>query len=57
LEEELKREFAAEIILLPSSGGVYEVEVDGKRIFSKIELKRFPREGEILELIRTARHL
>jgi selenoprotein W-related protein len=56
LEEELEREFAAEIILLPSTGGVYEVEVDGKRIFSKIELKRFPREGEILELIRNARH-
>jgi len=38
--------------LIPSSGGVYEVEVNGEKIFSKIELKRFPREGEILHLIR-----
>ena len=52
LEEELKRELAVDTVLIPSSGGVYEVEVDGERIFSKSELKRFPREGEIINLIR-----
>jgi selenoprotein W-related protein len=52
LEEELKREFVAEVELLPSSGGVYEVAVSGEKIFSKAELKRFPRDGEILDLIR-----
>jgi selenoprotein W-related protein len=48
----LKRELAVEAVLIPSSGGVYEVEVDGENIFSKKELKRFPRDGEILHLIR-----
>jgi selenoprotein W-related protein len=48
----LKRELAVETALIPSSGGVYEVEVDGEKIFSKKELKRFPRDGEILHRIR-----
>ena len=52
MEEELKRELAAEVELLPSSGGVYEVAVGGEKIFSKKDLKRFPRDGEIIQLIR-----
>ncbi len=40
-----------EVELLASSGGVYEVVVDGKNIFSKKVLNRFPEEGEILGLI------
>jgi selenoprotein W-related protein len=48
----LIRDFAAEVDLLPSSGGVYEVTVGGEKIFSKMELKRFPRDGEVLDLIR-----
>ena len=40
------------MLLVPSSGGVFEVAVEGKNIFSKKELKRFPDEGEILRLIR-----
>lgn len=34
--------------LLPSTGGVFEVIVDGELIFSKKELARFPQEGEII---------
>jgi selenoprotein W-related protein len=49
---ELKRELAADTELIPSSGGVYEVEVDGEIIFSKKELRRFPRDGEIIQLIK-----
>jgi selenoprotein W-related protein len=48
---ELKRELAADTELIPSLGGVYEVEVDGQIIFSKKELRRFPRDGEIIQLI------
>jgi selenoprotein W-related protein len=33
---------------VPSGGGVFEVDVDGERIFSKRELGRFPEEGEVL---------
>jgi selT/selW/selH-like putative selenoprotein len=31
---------------------VYEISVDGKRIFSKKSLGRFPDAGEIVKLIR-----
>ena len=37
--------------LVPSSGGVFEVFQDGKRIFSKKALGRFPADGEILGLL------
>ncbi len=36
----------------PSSGGVFEVMVDGKLVFSKKALGRHAEPGEILELIR-----
>jgi selT/selW/selH-like putative selenoprotein len=34
-----------------SSGGVFEIEVDGELIYSKAKLGRFPAEGEILDLL------
>jgi len=37
--------------LIPSSGGVFEVEIDGRRVFSKKELGRFPTDEEILALV------
>jgi selenoprotein W-related protein len=37
-----------------SSGGVFEVKVDGKKVFSKKALGRFPEEGEVEGLIRAA---
>jgi len=51
LEEELKNTIGAEVELIPSSGGVFEITVDGKTIFSKKELARFPEEGEIAGLL------
>jgi selenoprotein W-related protein len=33
--------------LVESSGGVFEVSVDGKLIFSKKKVGRFPEEAEI----------
>ena len=49
---ELKNEFPdAEIRLVPSSGGVFEVTVDGRLVFSKKALRRHPNPGEILGLI------
>jgi len=35
--------------LIPGSGGVFDVVVDGKLIFSKKELARFPEPGEVLQ--------
>jgi selenoprotein W-related protein len=51
LEEELKNTIGAEVELIPSSGGVFVVTVDGKIVFSKKEVARFPEEGEIARLL------
>jgi selenoprotein W-related protein len=37
--------------LIPSSGGVFEVIMDGNKIFSKKDTGRFPTNQEILEII------
>jgi selenoprotein W-related protein len=39
---------------VPSSGGVFEVDLDGKRIFSKKEMGRFPDFDEISESLENA---
>ena len=50
---ELKQEVPdADIRLVPSSGGVFEVTVDGSLVFSKKALRRHAQPGEIMELIR-----
>ena len=51
LEAELKKQFETEVELIAGSGGVYEVELDGKMIFSKKALNRFPDDGEIIKLV------
>lgn len=40
------------VTLIPSTGGRFEVTVDGKRVYSKLETGRFPEDGEVLRLIR-----
>ena len=52
LEAELKKEFDAEVELIPGSGGVFIIHADGKQIFSKHETGRFPNNGEIVALLR-----
>ena len=52
LEDELNNEFDANVELIASAGGVYEIVVDGKNIFSKKTLNRFPDDGEIVGLIK-----
>ena len=53
---ELKNEFPdAEVRLMPSSGGVFEVQVDGNLVFSKRALRRHAQPGEVVELIRRAK--
>jgi selT/selW/selH-like putative selenoprotein len=36
---------------VPSGGGAFEVAVDGRKIFSKLLLKRFPAYQEIPNLL------
>lgn len=40
--------------IIPSSGGVFEVSLDDKLVFSKKELGRFPNEDEVEDSIRMA---
>ena len=41
-----------ELTLTPSSGGVFEVTVDDRLVFSKKALGRHAQPGEVMELIR-----
>lgn len=55
LAEELLSEWRnriQELTIIPSTGGIFEVSLDGKLIFSKKQLGRFPEKGEVLELVR-----
>jgi len=49
----LKSTFDLDVRLIPSGGGVFEVEANGKPLFSKKRLGRFPEDGEIEKLLRT----
>jgi len=52
LEEELRADFYDIYVeLLEGSDGVFTVRVDGKKIFSKDIIGRFPHKGEITRLI------
>lgn len=52
LEVELKQSFSdMDISLISSGGGVFEIVLDKKLIFSKKTLGRFPEEGEIVKMI------
>ncbi len=39
------------LILIPSDGGRFEVTVNGKLVFSKLETKRHVQPGEVVGLI------
>ena len=49
--DDLTAAFGAGVELVKSGGGVYEVTVDGRLVFSKKALGRFPEPGEIEGLI------
>jgi len=55
LAAELKQAFPEpEVRLIPSSGGVFEVKVDGALVFSKKAIRRHAEPGEVVRLIREA---
>jgi selenoprotein W-related protein len=39
------------VTLIPSDGGKFEVEVNGKLIYSKLQTKRHAEKGEVLRLV------
>jgi selenoprotein W-related protein len=50
LLSELKKKIAG-LELEPSSGGCFEVTVDGKLIYSKLDTGEFPDEDDILAIL------
>jgi selenoprotein W-related protein len=52
LAAELKKNLGANTTLTPGSGGVFDVIVDGKTVFSKKSVGRFPDDGEVLEKLK-----
>ncbi len=51
ISDKYKSKIEGEIDLSPSSGGAFEVSVDGKLVYSKLKTGRFPDEKELLETI------
>jgi len=43
----LRKDFNAEATLVGGSRGIFDVIVDGKTVFSKAKMGRFPEPGEI----------
>ena len=53
LGDEIKKEVDAEIELVAGSGGVFDISMDGRMIFSKSEQGRYPQPDEIIKLIKS----
>ena len=51
MADELKKSLGVASKLIAGSGGVFEVTVDGRIIFSKKEAGRFPEPGEIAGML------
>jgi len=51
LAAELKRDLGVESTLLPGGGGVFDVSADGKIVFSKKAVGRFPEPGEVVQML------
>jgi selT/selW/selH-like putative selenoprotein len=48
---EIKEATGEDALLVPSSGGIFDVKVDGNLVFSKHKVARFPQPGEISQLL------
>lgn len=52
---DIKKHTGVEPELIPGSGGIFDVVVDGKKIFSKHDVGRFPEHKEILSQLPTSK--
>jgi len=44
-----------DVRLIPSSGGVFDVAVDGKVVFSKKAVRRHAEPGEVVRILQSSR--
>ena len=47
----LKKKFGVEAKLIAGGGGIFEVTVDGKVVFDKFSMGRFPEDQEVIDQI------
>jgi len=52
VREIVKERFKTDVDLVASSGGVFEITIDNKLVFSKKKEGRFPTDNELIELVR-----
>jgi len=52
LAAEIKKQMGIDSQVVRGSGGIFDVSVENKRIFSKHEEGRFPTEKEIIDKLR-----
>lgn len=52
LAAELKEALGVDAELIPGSGGIYQVRVDGDLVFDKKSIGRFPVLGEVSKVIK-----
>ena len=52
MEAAIEREFDVKVDLKEETGGIFEVALDGRVVFSNLEEGRFPENREIFEKIR-----
>ena len=52
LAESIERETGAQSELVRGDNGIFDVEVDGRQIYSKHQTGRFPEHDEILAALR-----
>ncbi len=47
----IRKKYGVEAELLAGSGGIFDVKRDGKLLFSKHDVGRFPEDQEVLDLL------
>lgn len=52
MAERIKETFGIETELIPGSGGIFDVAADGKVIFSRDVVGRFPDHEEVIGLLK-----
>jgi len=52
---ELKKELGVDVQLIKGSHGIFDVNKDGKLIYSKDKSGRFPNAGEVSALLKAAK--
>lgn len=51
MADAIKKKHRVEPKLIAGGGGIFDVKVDGKLIFSKHEVGRFPEDAEVLKAL------